>query len=316
MALYRTLRLDGEAGYFEVGSLRLASSQARMAELAQQKRFADRCGLAAHLLTPREVEQRFPLMDGQGVEGALFMPTDGSATAPVLAGAMIREATALGVTFEPQTRVTGVDVAAGADCALETERGRIETETLVIAAGIWSPLIGRMAGISIPLVPMEHQYLETEPIAALSGKALPNLRDPDNLVYFRQKGSALIVGGYERNPRPFARPSPGPKTPQCKRLTLPILPPCEQLPSAACRPWLLPAWRHGQWPGIVYARWRVFVGARFCGAGVVDGLRFLRSRRFGWGRRGQISGRMDHLGRAIDRPERDGHRPFCPAATG
>ena len=60
-----------------------------------------------------------------------------------------------------------------------------------------------MAGVSIPLVPMEHQYVETVAVPNLGGQRLPNLRDPDNLVYLRQKDDALIVGGYERNPRAF-----------------------------------------------------------------------------------------------------------------
>jgi sarcosine dehydrogenase len=165
------------------------------------------------MLSPAEVVDLFPLIDSARVEGALYMPTDGSATAPVLAGAMIRDARALGVKFEPNTRVTGVDVAGGAIRAVQTDRGPVETETLVIATGIWSPLIGRMAGVSIPLVPIEHQYVETSPIPALGGRTLPNLRDPDNLVYLRQKADALIVGGYERNPRPFRATIPNSENP-------------------------------------------------------------------------------------------------------
>ncbi len=100
-------------------------------------------------------------------------------------------------------RVTGVDVSGGAVRGVQTEQGHVETETLVIAAGIWSPLLGRIAGVSIPLVPMEHQYIETAVVPGLGGERLPNLRDPDNLVYLRQKDDVLIVGGYERNPRAF-----------------------------------------------------------------------------------------------------------------
>jgi len=203
VAIYRDLRLDGERGFFEVGSLRLASSPARMAELKRQKQFADRCGLEAQLLTTAETLELFPLMNPAGVEGAIFMPTDGSATAPVLAGAMIRAAQDLGVTFAADTRVTGVEVTRGAIRGVQTTHGPVETETLVLASGIWSPAIGRLLNVVVPLTPMEHQYVETGPVAALSGQTLPNLRDPDNLVYLRQKGDTLIVGGYEHNPRPF-----------------------------------------------------------------------------------------------------------------
>lgn len=208
VALYRTLELDGVRGFDEIGSLRLASSRARLEELRRQKAFADQCGLETHLLTPEETVRQFPLADRTGIEGALLMPTDGSATAPVLAGAMIRDAQALGATFQNRTKVTGVDVRDGAVRAVETDQGRVETETLVIAAGIWSPVVGRMAGAVIPLAPFQHQYVETAPIAELAERTVPNLRDPDNLVYLRQKGTSLVIGGYEKNPRPLVTPIP------------------------------------------------------------------------------------------------------------
>ncbi len=208
VALYRTLELDGVRGFDEIGSLRLASSSARLDELRRQQAFADQCGLETHLLSAEETVRQFPLADHSGIEGALLMPTDGSATAPVLAGAMIRDARALGVTFQDHTLVTGIDITGGTVRAVETDRGRVETETLVIAAGIWSPVVGRLAGTTIPLMPFQHQYVETAPIAELAGRTAPNLRDPDNLVYLRQKGTSLIIGGYEKNPRPFVTPIP------------------------------------------------------------------------------------------------------------
>src|SRR6185295_13999485 len=88
--------------------------------------------------------------------------------------------------------------------AVETSSGRIRTEVVVAATGIWSPRVGRLLGITVPLVPMQHQYARTAPLAELAKKAvLPNLRDPDKLVYFRQDGDTLVLGGYERNPEPF-----------------------------------------------------------------------------------------------------------------
>jgi 4-methylaminobutanoate oxidase (formaldehyde-forming) len=71
-----------------------------------------------------------------------------------------------------------------------TTAGRVEAEIVVCAAGIWSPRIARMAGVTIPLIPMQHQYAMTEPLAELRGiDALPNVRDPDNIVYIRQDGA-------------------------------------------------------------------------------------------------------------------------------
>ncbi|MGD9720148.1 MAG: FAD-dependent oxidoreductase [Pirellulales bacterium] len=202
--LYRGLELDGVSGFQEVGSLRLASSRARLDELRQQQASAARSGLTAHLLGPDQALRKFPAMNSESLEGALYIPSDGSATAPVLAGAMIRDAQALGVAFQPQTRVTAIDLRGQGVSAVQTTSGRVETKTLVIAAGIWSPLVAQLAGIAVPLVPMQHQYVETEPIEELVGRTLPNVRDPDNLVYARLKNDGLSLGGYERNPRALA----------------------------------------------------------------------------------------------------------------
>ncbi len=215
VALYRGLELDGVPGFQAVGSLRLASSRARLDELRRQQALATRGGLEAHLLGPEEALRQFPAMNRAGVEGALFIPSDGSATASVLAGAMIRDAQSLGVEFRPQTRVTAIERRGQSVCAVDTTMGRIETETLVIAAGIWSPLVAQLAGVVVPLVPMQHQYVETEPIAELAGRTLPNVRNPDNLVYVRVKNDGLTVGGYERDPRALAGaipPGPNPTT--------------------------------------------------------------------------------------------------------
>ncbi len=204
VALYRTLRVDDEAGFFEVGSLRVASSRERLTELQEQAEFAARVGLEAHLLGPAEAVRLCPLMSLDGVEGALFVPSDGSATATLLARSLTGEARRLGVSFHTQVRVHAIDVHNGRIRALETSQGRIATETLVVAAGIWSPLLARLVGISLPLTPMQHQYVVTAPLPELAGQTIANLRDPDKLVYLRQREETLVIGGYERNPRLFS----------------------------------------------------------------------------------------------------------------
>jgi 4-methylaminobutanoate oxidase (formaldehyde-forming) len=202
--LYRGLRSNGVPGYFEVGSLRLASSRSRLEELKRQASFAKGVGLQAEILSPREVLRLFPLMDPKDVAGALHLPTDGSARATILAQALAEGAKERGAEFHAETAVTGFEVARGRIAAVITDRGRIRTEVVVAACGIWSPRIGRLLGVSIPLTPMEHQYAATGPLPALDGVTLPNLRDPDRLVYFRQDGDRIVLGGYERDPVPFA----------------------------------------------------------------------------------------------------------------
>jgi 4-methylaminobutanoate oxidase (formaldehyde-forming) len=203
VALYKELQVDGQPGYFGVGSLRLASSPERLEELRRQAGFALSVGLPAELLSPGEAQAMFPLMSLEGVTGALYLPDDGTARAPILAQALANGARQEGATFYANTRVTGIEVRNGRVRAVETERGRIECEIVVAATGIWSPRIGRMAGVSIPLLPMQHQYVITAPLAELADRRVPNLRDPDKLVYYRQEGQSLVLGGYERNPVAF-----------------------------------------------------------------------------------------------------------------
>ncbi|MGZ8502517.1 MAG: GcvT family protein, partial [Candidatus Limnocylindrales bacterium] len=94
-------------------------------------------------------------------------------------------------------RVTGVEV--------EGREGRetIAADVVVNAGGLFAPEIGRLAGVTIPIIPMAHQYLFTEAVEGVH-PALPQLRDPDNLVYFREEVGGLCMGGYERNPAPWS----------------------------------------------------------------------------------------------------------------
>lgn len=203
VALYRRLSHGDTPGFVGEGSLRLASSPARLAELRAQAAHAAAAGLDAYLVGPTEAKALFPLIDITGVDGALHIPGDGSAAAPVLAAALIREARALGVTFVPHTRVTGVEVEGGQVRAVATTAGRVVTDTLVVAAGIWSPLVGALAGVAVPLTPLQHQYVVTDTLPGLAGRTVPNLRDPDHLFYLRQRDQSLVIGGYERPARPF-----------------------------------------------------------------------------------------------------------------
>lgn len=203
--LYKNLQVDSIPGFIQVGSLRLASSQERMEELKRQAGFARSVGLSAELISPQEAQSMFPLMSLDGVEGALYLLTDGTARAPILAEALANAARQGGATFYANTPVTGIEVRNGRVHAVHTSQGPIRSEIMVAATGIWSPLIGQMVGLSIPLIPMQHQYVMTGSIPELpEGSSVPNLRDPDKLVYFRQEGRGLVLGGYERDPSSFA----------------------------------------------------------------------------------------------------------------
>ena len=198
--LYRELRdeVDLETGWREVGSLRLASSAERMEELERQAAWAETFGLPLHLISAKEAAELFLPMTTDGVHGAAFLPSDGYVDPSQLTMALAKGARQRGARVLTDTRVVGIDVVDGRVRAVETDGGRIECEIVVNAGGIYAFEIGRLAGVNVPVVPMEHQYLITKPTGL--PRDMPTLRDPSLLVYFRGESGGLVAGGYERNP--------------------------------------------------------------------------------------------------------------------
>src|ERR1051325_5878561 len=104
------------------------------------------------------------------------------------------------------TRVTGIEIRDGAVRGVKTERGDVECEVVVNAGGMYAAELGRLAGVRIPIVPMAHEYLVTQPFRDRDAgpRHLPTLRDPDNLIYFHEEGAGLVMGGYERRGAPWS----------------------------------------------------------------------------------------------------------------
>ncbi len=128
--------------------------------------------------------------------------------------------------------------------AVVTDQGRIACDKLVICAGQWSREIGRMAGVNVPLVSVQHQYLITEAIAGVTSN-LPTLRDPDRLTYWKEEVGGLVMGGYEPNPMPWAIDglSASVRVPACSTTIWTISSRSSSLPRAACRRCRRPASR-------------------------------------------------------------------------
>jgi glycine cleavage system aminomethyltransferase T/glycine/D-amino acid oxidase-like deaminating enzyme len=202
--LYRTLEAEVglETGWREVGSLRLASSAERMEELARQAGWAKTFGLPLELISAQEAEELFPPMSTDGVLGAAYLPTDGYIDPSQLTFALAEGARRGDAEVATHTRVTGITVERGRVTGVETDKGAIETEIVVDAGGIFAGEIGRLAGVNVPVVPMAHEYLITRPAGVPLD--VPTLRDPSLLVYFRGESGGLVMGGYERNPAPWA----------------------------------------------------------------------------------------------------------------
>jgi 4-methylaminobutanoate oxidase (formaldehyde-forming) len=201
--LYRSLEdeVGLETGWKEVGSLRLASSEERMEEIARQAGWAKTFGLPLELISPAEARELFPPMSSEGVLGAAYLPTDGYIDPSQLTFALAEGARRRGAEISTGTRVTGIRLERGRVRAVETDRGEIETEIVVNAGGMYAREIGALAGVNVPIVPMAHEYLVTKP-AGLPLE-MPTMRDPSLLIYFRPESGGLVMGGYERDCAPW-----------------------------------------------------------------------------------------------------------------
>jgi glycine cleavage system aminomethyltransferase T/glycine/D-amino acid oxidase-like deaminating enzyme len=196
--LYR--RLD--PGWVECGGIRLACTPERWEETRRQAGWAKTFGLPLELISPEEARERFPLMVTDRVIGASWLPTDGYLDPSMLTYALADGARQGGGRIFTNTRVTGIDVDRGAVTGVRTERGDIECEVVVNAAGMFAAEIGRLAGVRVPVVPMAHEYVVTQPFRERDGH-IATMRDPDHLIYFREEGGGLVWGGYERASAPW-----------------------------------------------------------------------------------------------------------------
>jgi glycine cleavage system aminomethyltransferase T/glycine/D-amino acid oxidase-like deaminating enzyme len=206
--LYRTL----DCGWVECGGIRLACTPEREQEVLRQVAWAKTFGLALEMVSAEEARDLFPLMSAEGVRCGSHLASDGYLDPSLLTTALADGARSGGCRIFTHTRVTGIDVEESRGRrrvrGVQTEWGPIEAEIVVNAGGMFAAEIGRLAAVRVPIVPFAHEYLVTQPFRELGvGEDrvhLPTLRDPDLLIYFREEGGGLIMGGYERQSAPWA----------------------------------------------------------------------------------------------------------------
>jgi glycine cleavage system aminomethyltransferase T/glycine/D-amino acid oxidase-like deaminating enzyme len=199
--LYRTL----DCGWVQCGGIRLACTPEREQEVLRQVAWAKTFGLPLQLISAEQARELFPLMSTEGVRCASYLPSDGYLDPSLLTTALVDGAREGGCRVFTHTRVTGVDVVDQSVRGVQTEWGPIESEVVVDAGGMFAAELGRMAGVRVPIVPFAHEYLVTQPFRERTpGENLPTLRDPDLLIYFREEGGGLVMGGYERQSAPWA----------------------------------------------------------------------------------------------------------------
>ncbi len=192
-----------ELGVFtECGGIEVARTEERMEELRRRMASAKAWGVEpVSLVTPEEIKELVPYLDESILLGGFFTPGVGVVDS-LRAGTIMREravdAGALAVFAN--TEVVGMDTERGRIRRVRTSRGTIEADAVVIACGVWSPLLARMAGAHIPLVPMVHQMIDVGPVPRFEQSAsaieYPIVRDMDVFMYERQDGTSLEIGSY------------------------------------------------------------------------------------------------------------------------
>ena len=193
---YQEMDVFTQSGGFEV-----ARTEERMEELRRRMSSARAWGIEAELVSPEFVQEKVPFLEKDQIIGALWQPGVGVVDS-LRAGTIMRErALELGaLTVVPNVEVTGLGVEHGRITTVHTSGGDIEAEAVVIAAGVWSPKIGDMAGVSIPLTPAVHQMISVGPCPQLAERegeiSFPIVRDMDTFCYERQHGADMEVGSY------------------------------------------------------------------------------------------------------------------------
>ncbi|GHE02528.1 GcvT family protein [Streptomyces alanosinicus] len=211
---FRSLEADGVSCFDQVGGLEVATTPERLADLHRRAGYAASWGIRGEVVSTARCKELWPLLDESIVLGGLHTPDDGLARALLAARAQMERATARGARFLDRHTVTGIEQEDGRVTAVVTDRGGFPADRVVSAAGFWGPVIGRMAGIDVPLQPLAHQYAKTRPLPELSGATAeasrPILRFQDRDLYFREHTDRIGIGSYAHRPLPvdpFAVPA-------------------------------------------------------------------------------------------------------------
>ncbi len=211
-----SLKKDGLSCFNQVGGLEVATTEERYEELKRKLGYAASWGIEARLIDAAECMKLYPLLNEELVLGGLHIPSDGLALAARATQLLIERSREAGVTYLGSTPVTGIEQADGRVTGVVTPTGTIPADIVVSCAGFWGVEVGAMVGMSIPLIPLAHQYVKTTTIPELRGRNelpnganLPILRHQDQDLYYREHGEQYGIGYYGHRPMPLVAASLG-----------------------------------------------------------------------------------------------------------
>ena len=202
-----SLRYHDESCFLKVGSMEIATTPERLADLHRRAGLAMSVGINARVITPDEALKLHPLLAREKLLGALYVPDDGIARAVVADEVMATRSISRGAKFISECEVIAIDQFNGKVSGVQTTKGSFSADIIVSCAGIWAPKIGAMVGMSKALQPLAHQLCYTTPMPELesyTGEAvLPVLRHQGSDLYFRQRHQSMAVGWYGHRPLPI-----------------------------------------------------------------------------------------------------------------
>lgn len=192
------------AGFSNVSNIRLAKTKDRWDEFMYYAGVAETLGIPVKILTPQELKEIWPLCNIDGLLGAIQHPEDGYIQPADLTQSMAKGARDLGATIHRYTTVTAIDKLENGQFCVKTDKGDITCDHVVSCTGNFARKTGAMVGIDVPVIPVEHQYIVTEPhpdIVARKEQGLPEmgvLRESDSSWYMREENGGLLLGPYEK----------------------------------------------------------------------------------------------------------------------
>jgi dimethylglycine dehydrogenase len=206
VGLYEKLEAETgqNVGFRRVSNIRLARTRDRWDEYMYYAGVARTIGVKVNVLTPDEVRAIWPLCETDGLIGAIQHPDDGYIQPADLTQAFAKGARALGAEINRQTTVIAIEPRPSGEWLVKTDKGDIAAEHVVSASGNFARRTGAMVGLDVPVLPVEHQYIVTEPhpaIVARRAEGLPEmgvLRESDSSWYMREENGGLLLGPYEK----------------------------------------------------------------------------------------------------------------------
>ena len=191
-----------DPGFRQVGSLLLALTPERMASFEEHVEHANRNGVEARFVDETEMSRLAPHLDATRVEGGYFVPEDGYLDPQQCARAFCRAAEDLGARIRTGTTVTGLLVRDARVVGVETDRGLVEAERVVVTAGPWTGIVARMVGYEPAMVPIRHQRVTTAPAPGIPGHH-PVVRVTDASCYLRPEEGGYLYGFFEPDPTSY-----------------------------------------------------------------------------------------------------------------